>query len=202
MHSIVFDGVFGGIAGAWTGFKKSKVNNPSANKIIENENGRFLTDDNGNIYSYYDKEAKNWKLYPDMEYKSNGYTYTTDSEGRIATASGKLRLSDSERQSLNAKVDGMLDSDDRGHIIADRFDGSNRNDNLIAQNRSLNRGDYKKLENTFADVLKDGGTVEADYFIQYKAGDARPIGIEVDYKLTYSDGTVVTGNKNFINKGE
>lgn len=142
----------------------------------------YRTDDNGDIHMYYDKENKQWCMMPNAEYESHGYKYKTDADGNIVHAEGKLRLSD-ERKSLNDKVEGIEEGDDRGHIIADRFDASNHRDNLVPQLSEVNRGEYKKLENQLADAAAEGKDVRASYNLEYSENSKRPDFIKVDYSI-------------------
>ncbi len=170
---IVKDAVKGGVQGGkqqYKVWKKEQVaierlNAPiekgpyEPNGTIEEDGKSFRIDDNGNKYMSYNSETKNWEGLPDTVYEREGYRYITDDQGRIYMAEGDLRLSDAERKSLNAKVDGMLEGDDRGHIIADRFGASNKNDNLVGQASSVNRsgGEYFELEDMFAETLENKG---------------------------------------------
>lgn len=68
-------------------------------------------------------------LLSDAEYKRNGYEYTTDHLGRLFTAEGDLHLKEHDgrlqiKDSIHDIGKGYEKStDDRGHAIADRFDG-------------------------------------------------------------------------------
>lgn len=46
-----------------------------------------------------------------------------------------------------------LDTDDGGHLIANIFKGSGEIDNLVPMNATLNRSEYKTLENTWKNAL-------------------------------------------------
>ena len=59
----------------------------------------------------------------------------------------------------------MGDNDQRGHIIADIFGGSNQNDNLVAQLQPVNQGSYKILENCLADLSRSQNQVHGNYMI-------------------------------------
>lgn len=148
-------------------------------KAITTEEGKVRTDDNGKVHMY--REDGQWKLMPNCEYTSQGYDYQTDDKGRITHVEGTLRLSDESRKSLNAKVEDMEESDQRGHIIADRFDASNRIDNLVPQLAEVNQGEYKALENKMADAVADGHTVDVEYDVLYEDDSKRPTGIYVQY---------------------
>lgn len=145
------------------------------NSIVNTEKGRFRTDDNGECHMYFDKENAQWKLIPDNKYEVNGYKYETDSEGRIVHAEGKLHFSEEEgRKPLNANVEGMEEGDERGHIIADQFDGSNRIDNLVPQSWATNHIEYREMEREIANDIAEGKEVEADYYLIYEDGSKRP----------------------------
>ena len=119
-------------------------------------------------------------------------------------AEGDLRLSDEERKSLNATVDGMLESDDRGHIIADRFGGSNKNDNLAGQASSVNRpgGEYFELEEKFAKTLENQGSVHSRYVLNYTGSSVRPNGTRIEYEIHSSDGSGLGASKYVWNPKE
>lgn len=50
--------------------------------------------------------------------------------------------------------------DEGGHLIATIFKGSGDIDNLVPMNGNLNKGEWKKLENDWADALDDGEKVQ------------------------------------------
>lgn len=149
------------------------------------EGNRFRTDDNGDIHMYYEKESKTWKMMPNTEYVSNGYKYETDANGDIVHAEGKLRLSD-ERKALNDKVEGVTEDDDRGHIFADRFDGSNHRDNLFPQLTEDNRGKYRDLESDLAKEVAAKKDVQMSVDLVYPEDDEdshRPDYVYVTYSI-------------------
>lgn len=49
--------------------------------------------------------------------------------------------------------------DDGGHLIATIFNGSGDIDNLVPMNSTLNKSDYKKLENIWKKALQEGKQV-------------------------------------------
>lgn len=167
-----------------------------SNSVINEDGERFRTDDNGERYMDYDKEAGKWSLKENTAYEVNGYKYETDDKGRIEHVEGDLYLKDGDRASLNADVEDMEEMDDRGHIIADRFNGSNRIDNLVAQNSEVNRGEYKSLENELAKAVDEGHDVHVEYEVYYdeESESKRPEEITVKYTI---DG--VTNTRTFEN---
>lgn len=137
--------------------------------------GRVYVDDNDQIYRIGDE------LVPNSEYEINGYTYQTDDLGRITSAEGTLHLKEEGRKKLYIK-DSMeaigkgsqRESDDRGHIIADRFDGANGLENIVPMDSELNGRDFNKLENRLADAVKDGCKVSYKVEPRYSDGSHRP----------------------------
>ena len=65
-------------------------------------------------------------------------------------------------------------TDQRGHLIGDRFGGSNGLENIVPQSRKLNQGKYKILENQWASALKRGKKVSVDMNLIYKENSFRP----------------------------
>ena len=215
---IAQDAVLGGLQGGSQQHKEWKTEQIAAERMnapiekgpyepngVINEDGmRYRTDDNGNKYMSYNSDTKNWEGLPDTVYEREGYRYITDDQGRIYMAEGDLRLSDAERKSLNATVDGMLEGDDRGHIIADRFAGSNKNDNLAGQASSVNRsgGEYFEMEEMFAETLQNKGSVHSRYVLNYTGSSVRPNGTRVEYEIHSSDGSGLGASKYIWNPKE
>lgn len=137
--------------------------------------GRVYVDDNNQIYRVGDS------LIPNSTYEINGYTYQTDDLGRITSAEGTLHLKEEGRKKLYIKdsMDAIgkgsqRESDDRGHIIADRFDGGNGLENIVPMDSELNGRDFNKLENRLADAVKDGCKVSYKVEPRYSDGSHRP----------------------------
>lgn len=156
-----------------------------SNAVINEDGERFRTDDNGERYMDYDKENGKWTLKENTAYEVNGYKYETDDNGRIEHVEGNLYMKDGDRASLNADVEDMEEGDDRGHIVADRFNGSNKIDNLVAQSSEVNRGEYKALENELAKAVDEGHDVHVEYEIYYdeESESKRPEEITVKYTI-------------------
>lgn len=140
-------------------------------------------DDNGVKYREGDT------LLPNKEFEVNGYKYKTDDKGRVVSAEGQLQVKDHEgRKDMDSRaaVDKgeMRETDDRGHLIADRFNGSGGIENLVPMDSDLNQhGDYKKMENTLADAMKDGAKVELKVEPVYKGDSTRPSEFRVTYTI-------------------
>ncbi|WHX93499.1 DNA/RNA non-specific endonuclease [Peribacillus simplex] len=136
---------------------------------------------------HYTKNGRKKVLKPDVEYTSKeGYNYKTDGQGRISSADGTLKLGDGKRNNYAQKVVGRenrLPDDDGGHLIASIFEGSGNLDNLVPMNGNLNKGEWKKLENTWADALKQGDEVKVKITPNYKGDSQRPVSFDIKYKI-------------------
>lgn len=132
-------------------------------------------DDNGKVYRVGNELIKNGT------YTINGYTYETDAQGRIISAEGKLKLKDKnrKRRTINDPMQSIgrgseKEGDDKGHIIGDRFDGSNKLDNLFPQNSHLNRGKYNAFEKSLAQAISQGKAVFVKIDLLYGTNTNRP----------------------------
>ncbi len=133
---------------------------------------------------YRKVDGKN-SLKPDIEYvDGNNYKYTTDSQGRISRVEGELKLQKGKRNP-NAQKEIGQKKDDGGHLIANRFGGSGEIDNLVPQNKHLNRsgGEWYKMEQEWANALKEGKKVEVDIQPIYNGTSTRPDSFSVHYKI-------------------
>lgn len=70
-----------------------------------------------------------------------------------------------------------------GHLIASIFKGSGDLDNLVPMNGNLNKGEWKKLENTWVDAHKQGDEVRVKITPNYKGDSQRPDGFDIKYKI-------------------
>ena len=59
------------------------------------------------------------------------------------------------------------EDDDGGHIIARILSGSEGEENLVPMRRTINRGDYKRMENEIAKALQEGKGVSVHIKIEY-----------------------------------
>lgn len=118
--------------------------------------------------------------------KSN-IEYVTDSSGRISTVGGNLNAGKAKRnayaQRTVGKDNGRLDTDDGGHLIASIFKGSGELDNLVPMDATLNRGDWKTMENSWAKALDNGKTVDVKIEPIYSGTSHRPISFKVKYRV-------------------
>ncbi|WP_330502589.1 T7SS effector LXG polymorphic toxin [Peribacillus frigoritolerans] len=150
--------------------------------------------DNVRYGEQYTKVNRKKTLKPNVEYTTKeGYKYTTDDNGRIAIAEAKLELGKAKRNPYaQRKVGGddRLSNDDGGHLIASIFKGSGEIDNLVPMNATLNRSEYKTLENTWKKALVEGKEVTIKVKPIYEAQSARPSEFKINYVIDgkkYSD---------------
>jgi hypothetical protein len=128
------------------------------------------------------------KLTPNTEYKVNGQTYVTDSNGVPAYAAAELRLEKAGRHSQGTEIGHMGEKTDvGGHLIAARFGGIGSGPNVIPQNVKLNGNsalEYGQMEATWNDLLKSGARVFVDIRLEEsKDIAARPEGIYVRFTV-------------------
>lgn len=169
-------------------------NDYSKNVLKKDEVQTVYYDDYGKIYRIGDS------LVPENTYEVKGYLYETDSMGRITSASGELRIKQHEgRLPLNEGMDKIgkgdgKETDDRGHLIGDQFDGCNRLENLVPMDAKLNRGDFVTLENRLADAVKDGKKVYLKVEPVYSGDSYRPDGFWVTYSIDGEESVVYFEN--------
>lgn len=60
--------------------------------------------------------------------------------------------------------------DDGGHLIASSLGGAGDRINIVPQASTLNRGDWKAMENELRNALKDGKSVSVKINVGYPAG--------------------------------
>ena len=73
--------------------------------------------------------------------------------------------------------------DDRGHLIADQFDGNNTLANIVAMNGELNKGAYKAMEDLWAEAIRNGQHVSGTIELVYSGSSFRPSTFEVAYSI-------------------
>ena len=137
----------------------------------------------------YTRKGRKKVLKPDVEYTTKeGYKYSTNSQGKLSEVEGTLKLDNGKRnnyaQSHVGKGNGRLDTDDGGHLIATIFKGSGNIDNLVPMDATLNRGQWKVMENKWANALKSNEQVEVKIKINYNNPMSdRPASFNVKYKI-------------------
>lgn len=103
--------------------------------------------------------------------------------GRPISERGTItELPDGSRRGDNATDIGRRGNpgDQGGHLGAHRFFGDSPDEGIVPQNANLNMSAWKKMENEWADWVKNGRTV--DYEINIKPpGAERPDSFDVKY---------------------
>ncbi|HIU12900.1 MAG TPA: DNA/RNA non-specific endonuclease [Candidatus Fimiplasma intestinipullorum] len=181
-----------------TGNEKQSISNDikknSTAEINEVSNSKEYYDDNGELYRIGDS------LKPNTTSEINGYKYNTDNQGRVISAEGKLQLRENDRKTISDSRSTvahgeMKETDDRGHLIGDRFNGDNSLENLVPMDLKLNRGDYAKLEGTLAKAVSDGADVYYKVEPVYNSKNAfRPDEFRVSYSINGEKEIVVFKN--------
>ncbi|EPL6457046.1 DNA/RNA non-specific endonuclease [Providencia rettgeri] len=123
---------------------------------------------------------------PNTVYKVDGNnTYKTDSQGRVQSVEAKLSLNTNDRNSYQQCKAGKcgVAGDEGGHLIATRFNGPGEKLNIVPMNSNLNRGEWKKMENSWADALKNGKQVNVKIEPVYSGQSGRPSSFNVTYKI-------------------
>lgn len=95
--------------------------------------------------------------------------------------------------SAQRKAGGDLkrEDDDGGHLIGARFGGSPYDENLSPQNRGLNRGMYKKLENEWEKELRKGNKVFVYITVSASCEGNREDSVYGSYVIEKPDGTKI-----------
>lgn len=162
---------------------------------MENINEKkYYYDDTGNLYRV-DNE-----LLPNNNYDIKGYKYETDENGRITSVEGELHLKDRDgRLPIKDSIEDIgkgdqMEGDDRGHLIADRFDGANGLENMIPQDAKINRNDFRNFENQLAEEVKKGKEVSMKIEPVYDGHSRRPTDILVTYTIDEKENVRVFSN--------
>lgn len=151
------------------------------NSEYEEGGNKYETDDNGNTYK------KNGEILPDSEYTVNSNIYKTDEYGnKISVDSKPEYTEDGSRNMKEQKESGgeeRQEDDDGGHLIARILGGSEGEENLVPMRRTLNRGDYKRMENEISKALQDGKEVNVHLDIEYDNLSKRPSKLDACYTI-------------------
>lgn len=143
------------------------------------------TDAAGIVYCINDELVSN------ITYKLGTVVYQTDDYGRIVKVTfDELTLKDADRprkviQNTLSEIGRGYEkvNDDRGHIIADRFNGNNSLANIVSMDSDLNRGEYKAMEDIWAESIKLGKNVSGTIELKYSGKSYRPDVLDVWYDI-------------------
>jgi DNA/RNA non-specific endonuclease len=138
----------------------------------------------------------------------NDVKWTVDANGQTVKAEATLRevFPGAKRSSAETTAQGQAAAagaadDVGGHIVGHRFVKDQGEVNLFPQNVQFNNSAYRKLENEWADWIKQGKEVQID--VQLSGGTAaRPDKIDVFYKVVdpATGKTVYKDSANFANQ--
>lgn len=151
------------------------------------------------------ESVKNYKLKAKTAYESAGYFYKTDAKGRISEVKGKLRIDKAERSAYHQKYAGGDDRirkkndeqkeiDDGGHLIAARFGGSKKIDNLVAMDSDINRHTkYRAVEDIWDKEMSKEPPNEVYTKItpEYAGDSKRPVAFNIEYEIYDSKGKFI-----------
>ncbi len=125
------------------------------------------------------------------EHEPGGYEYDESECGK--SAAGSLKLAENARRDPAAQRmaggEDRREYDDGGHLIGTRFEGAPGSENIDAQDRNLNRGAYKKMENDWAKSLENDDKVFAEVQTYKPEGSDRPEAYMGSTITEHSDGT-------------
>lgn len=174
-------------------YGKQKTND---NAKSYRKDDKQTTDDNGKPYRIGDELKEN------NSFVRNGYTYTTDKQGRTISVSGKLTIN--EEGQANRKMSDSIEiigkgyqkaTDDRGHLIGHQFNGPDSLENLVPQDAKINRGNYKRLEDHLAKLLKKDYDITVNIVSVYSQRSYRPDAIFYFYTVNDNAFTVLFPNE-------
>ena len=138
------------------------------NSKVKYEGNDLRTDSYGKPTAFYNKDTKSWNLFANNKYEIDGIKYKTNEKGQIISCKGKLHLKEHEgRKAISDNIPNRLDTDHRGHLIADMFGGSSRIDNVVAMDGKLNQTEYKNMEMDLKKALEDKKDVNVKIKIKY-----------------------------------
>lgn len=106
---------------------------------------------------------------------TNIHSYYTDSLGRVNKVEGQLSLDKMARNGYQqGKVGKSVNAtgDDGGHLIASVLGGAGDRVNMVPQASTLNRGDWKAMENSLRSELEAGKTVSIKIDVGYANGNS------------------------------
>ncbi len=132
----------------------------------------------------WSKELNNPK--PNEVYKfGDAHTFKTDAQGRTVSVESTLSLSKSDRNTYQQCKAGKcgLEDDEGGHLIASIFNGPGEKLNLVPMDGSLNKREWKKMENLWANELRNGKKVQVKIEPVYTGTNNRPDSFNVIYSI-------------------
>ena len=119
------------------------------------------------------------------------YGYTNASDGKSGFGqldNSQKGIRDSNAQRMAGGSDRRTD-DDGGHYIANMFNGDSGSKNLDPQNRNLNRGEWKAMENNQNSMLNNGDKVFTNNRSTKMDGSDRPDSYDAYTIVEHPDGS-------------
>ncbi|MDZ7637376.1 MAG: DNA/RNA non-specific endonuclease [Bryobacterales bacterium] len=142
------------------------------------------------------------RVLPDI---SRNFTFRSYKHGDdlIKEAGGRLGVPGTVMTHRNEAAQRLISEgigEDAGHLIGNRFGAPGGVENLSPQNWAQNRfGTFKKLENQWADKLKNGIGIEVNVKDVYKPGETRPWRRIVEWTEIQPNGGRITDRLDFLN---
>ncbi len=133
---------------------------------------------------------------------SIGNRYRTDALGRTVIAEGYLQTEPATKRNNTAQknTSGKLADDDSGHFLGHNSGGLDGAINLAAQNKNLNRGEYKSMEKRAEKAMANGNLVYRVVQPVYEDDSKRPAKyIIADTVMDKNGDPVYTSNYVFYN---
>ncbi|MBT9160803.1 MAG: ESAT-6 secretion machinery protein EssD [Dehalococcoidia bacterium] len=102
----------------------------------------------------------------------NGHVYITDGKGRVKEVTGQLSPNTMARNHYQQGCAGASGcaGDDGGHLIASSLGGAGDRINIVPQAATLNRQDWKDMENFLRNELRAGKSVTVKIDVGYPPG--------------------------------
>lgn len=138
-----------------------------------------------NEMPYYTREviredSKHYKtkgyLHPNTVIYKGDFTAWTDSLGRTSLVKmTDVKFREGQRKRIDlVKGEHYRSGDERGHLIADRFQGPSTPENIVPQSKNINHQQMIKLENHIADLVSQGKKVDYQVQVNHIGKDRRP----------------------------
>lgn len=163
-----------------------RENKMSENRTVENQTAENKTEGNGMAKQVYEQ---------------NGFTYTVDENGTI-TGEGKVAADKGVDCGKRPDPPGLESGDDRGHVIAAGHGGANEPYNMTAQDRHMNRSEYKTVENSERSLAKEGYDVHTSKTAFVSDPSGRPDAYMINDTITSPDGKTQNVHLSFQNMSQ
>ena len=143
---------------------------------------------------------------PNIEIIKDNFTAKTDQFGRtVSSKISDLQIKETGRETLSDKLrDGSYKpNDERGHIIADNFGGPATKENIVPQDKIVNKSQFKEVENTVRRLKAEGHKVDYEVKTNYSGKDPRPSSFEPKITVDGKEYTDLSPDlKKIYNNGE